>query len=163
MSEKQNTISEATEHQLWDKWLGYLRKADGRFLYQNRTEHLIMFSEIFFQNGISFDDAKSYRDRCVRALTTEDGYKARKKHKGGNWRKNTTEDFNTILADTYIANPSSTPIRTTVSAPDPLRIPQNEDILEWAKSKYDSNPLVIAEAHRIASVFYFEFLEDTFY
>ena len=152
-----------TANDAYNLWAGELSdigtySTQDRYDKHRRSEHIRYLASWLVDYGISHEEAKTLKNKVMLFLTTEEGRKGKGKHK--NWKENTLADFDQIMAGTYMEKPKPSVANITV---DPLRIQLDKQIVKWAQDKYDGNSLVISEAHRIASTFYFEYLEDTFH
>lgn len=148
---------------VFNLWAGTLNdpkqySVEDKYDKSKRIEHIEFLAAWLQDYNIDYEDAKGLRNKVMVFLTTEEGRKGKGKYK--NWKENALQDFDQTLARMYMDIPKS-PSSSTVA--DPFRIKQDDAIVNWAEAKYGEDTLVIAEAHRIASPFYFEYLEDTFY
>ena len=160
MSENKKTY---TADDVYNKWKCLLDNPKeyslvDKYDKHRRLEHIEVLVQWLIEYDIEFEQAKGLKNRVMLFLTTEEGRKGKGKHK--NWKENTLTDFDKIVASMYMEDPK--PTKKKEIAVDPLRIPADNRIVEWANKKYPGNTLMITEAHRIGSIFYFEYLEDTF-
>ena len=76
----------------FNKWTHYLSQ-EGSTWYseKDRMDNLDMLISMFFNAGISRDEAESYRKKCMMRLTHEEGRKGNGKYKG--WKEKVFNDF----------------------------------------------------------------------
>lgn len=119
---------------LWKHEVKEIGKA--RYTAEERREQLDLLSEMFYEKGIEFEEAKSYSRRVVEFMVTKEGQKDNGRYKG--WKKNTEEDFLSNLLAYYQGQ--------FKAVNDTTHINKKTKKLEYygAKGYLDRTPIIVA-------------------
>ena len=139
----------------------------GLYPASNRKEALALLVQSFYERGVSYEDAKSYKRRVMRDFITKDGIKFsnKKGHRYFGWLDNLEMDFDFALESSYELPPVQQQSETVIfkEAVNDFMLDRNEKITEWVIENYGNNESLISQAHDISHplcVEYFAQLPD---
>jgi len=146
---------------IFNKWLGGLNRENitEKYKYSERKRYIQDLADLLKSGGVDFDEAKILRTQVLNTLTTREGRKGSGKYK--DWKNNVLNDFDQIIADTYIDLDKNVDSDSDIKI-DAATIEIDELIKEWVLKKYDGNEYIMKKAHDPSSFIYIEFIKDTF-
>lgn len=150
-------MSDLNATDIFNKWLkGILAKGFDRYSYASRKSQIADLVGLLKLHNIEFSDAKRLKDKVLKELLSDDGYKSRKKHANGNWRKNTEADFDSILADEFI---HSEEIRTYQVS---KTFSEDPAIMAWTKKTFGDNVdiEIVKQAHTPGNVLFYKAVNE---
>jgi hypothetical protein len=154
-----------TSEDLYLKWADEIRDdRELRYLHANREEVIDSLVCLFFNHKVSFEEAKTFENKVVRFLTTEEGRKGKGKYKG--WSESVKEMFCMILSRYYVEKKASDPInkkplsKLTEGVVIPFDLFLKGYILEKFKEHYSDEFCELA--HIPGNALNIKFLEDVF-
>lgn len=137
-----------------------------RYTASERLEQLDMLCEDFMDNGIDYEEAKTFKKDFVDFVVTKEGMKGNGQYKG--WKEQAAENFDGLLIRWYNGEfkKAETVVTTRERRPNDygkgdymVRMPI---IVAWSKQRFGMNwtESLCLEAHKICSSLNNMFLEE---
>ena len=146
----------------FNKWKSAVENLGGeQFSSSIRKEELANLFHLFIANDISIHEAESYRNAATDTLTLENG---RTKADYKKWFKKVSEDYDMILADTYMefnaeVLKNDSPVIVSI-----YKIDNNKQIIDWVNNKFGKNVsnYILDSAHTIGNIYNLMFIKENY-